>query len=70
MMDMLDLIRSSIGFDMGLLYMRALNSINDKPCMAVCKGQDWSVAMGSLQQDALRKLEVKLNKNLDDAMNA
>ena len=70
MMDMLDLLRSSIGFDMGLLYMRALNSINDKPCMAVCKGQDWAVAMGAIQQTALKKLEVRLNKSLDDAMNA
>ena len=70
MMDMLDLLRSSIGFDMGLLYMRALNSINDKPTLAVCSGQNWSVAMGAIQQSALKKRENQLNKNLDEVMNA
>ena len=70
MIDMFDRIRNGICFDMGLLYMRELNSINDQPTQAILNNTDWSIAMGAFQQKALNNLLSKFNKNLETAITA
>ena len=70
MIDMLDRIRSGISFDMGLLYMRELASINDKPTQAILNNTDWlGVAMNAFQQKSLNTLLRKFNGKLETAVN-
>ena len=71
MMDMFDTIRNGVCFDMGLLYMRELDSINDKPTEAIRDNADWlGVKMNAFARKSLNTLLNKFNGKLDDAMNA
>ena len=71
MMDMFDRIRNGICFDMGLLYMRELNSINDRPTEAIRDNQDWlGVKMNAFSRKALNDLLDKFNRKIDTIMNA
>ena len=71
MVDMFDRIREGICFDMGLLYMRELNSINDMPTMAIQKNEEWlGKKMDSFQRRSIGILVGKLNNKLDTAVNA
>jgi len=71
MMDMFDRIRGGICFDMGLLYMRELNSINDKPTEAIRDNNDWlGVKMNAFTRKAINDLLKKFNTKLETIMNA
>jgi hypothetical protein len=71
MMDMFDRIRNGICFDMGLLYMRELNSINDKPTEAIRDNNDWlGVKMNAFTRKAINDLLKKFNNKLETVMNA
>ena len=55
--EMFDVIRNGICFDMGLLYMRELDSINDKPTNAIATNTDWlGVKMDAFARKALNNL--------------
>ena len=71
MMDMFDTIRNGVCFDMGLLYMRELNSINDRPTEAIRDNTDWlGVKMNAFSRKALNDLLGKFNNKIDAIMNA
>ena len=64
MMDMFDKLRSIISFDMGLLYQRQLNYINDWPTEAIRDNVEWTTKASALQMKALDKKMKVLNKDL------
>ena len=69
MIEMFDIIRNGICFDMGLLYMRELDSINDKPTNAIANNLDWlGVKMDSFARKTLDTLVKKFNKKLETVM--
>ena len=69
MIDMFDTIRNGICFDMGLLYMRELDSINDKPTNAIANNLDWlGVKMDTFARKALNNLLKKFNSKLETLM--
>ena len=71
MIDMFDTIRNGICFDMGLLYMRELNSINDMPTNAIATNTDWlGVKMDTFARKALNNLIKKFNGKLETIMGA
>ena len=71
MIEMFDVIRNGICFDMGLLYMRELASINDKPTEAIRDNSDWlGIKMDTFQRTALNKLIKAFNKKIATIMEA
>ena len=71
MMDMFDTIRNGVCFDMGLLYMRELASINDKPTEAIRDNTDWlGVKMNAFARKSLNTLLSKFNGKIETAINA
>jgi hypothetical protein len=71
MIDMFDTIRNGICFDMGLLYMRELDSINDKPTNAIATNTDWlGVKMNTFARKTLNTLLKKFNGKIATAMEA
>lgn len=61
---MLDTIEKGVCFDMAWLYMRELNSISDTPALAILQNKEWSVAMNSVQRQALARSIIIFNSNL------
>ena len=71
MIDMFDRIRNGITFDMGYVYMRELNSINDKPTQAILNNTDWlGISVNAFQKKTLNTLLNKFNGKLDAAVNS
>ena len=64
MMNMFDKIRGAISFDMGLLYQRQLNQINDWPTEAIRDNVEWSVKASARQIQMVDMMIGTLSNNL------
>jgi len=64
MMNMFDKIRGAISFDMGLLYQRQLNQINDWPTEAIRDNVEWSVKASARQIKMVDMMIGTLSDNL------
>ena len=65
MMEMFDKIRGMISFDMGLLYQRQLNYINDWPTEAIRDNTEWKNKVSGIQLKGLEKKIKAINRDLD-----
>ena len=70
--DMFNLVRESIGFDLGILYSKELGGMCDLPTYnAISKGQQWStVANNAFAKKTMATRMERLNKSLDNVVNA
>ena len=70
--EMFNVIRESIGFDLGILYSKELNGMCDLPTMnAISKGQQWStVANNAFAKKTMQTKLDRLNKSLDTVVNS
>ena len=71
-MDMFNLVRDAIGFDLGILYMRELNFMCDMITNnAISQGQQWSaVASNAFAKKTMQTKLDRLNKSLDLIVNS
>ena len=70
-MDMWNVIREAVGFDLGILYMLDLNSLCDIPTYKVISvGALWENVMTNRQQQLLQLQLDALNATLDDVLNS
>ena len=71
-MDMFNLVRDAIGFDLGILYMRELNYMCDMITNnAISQGQQWSaVASNAFAKKTMQTKLDRLNKSLDLIVNS
>ena len=70
-MEMWNVIREAVGFDLGLLYMLDLNSLCDIPTYkAISTGALWENVMTSRQQRMLQLQLDELNATLEDVFNS
>ena len=69
---MFNLVRESIGFDLGILYMRELNYMCDMITNnAISQGQQWSaVASNAFAKKTMQTKLDRLNKSLDIVVNS
>ena len=70
--DMFNLVRDSIGFDLGILYMRELNYMCDMVTNnAISQGQQWSaVASNAFAKKTMKTKLDRLNASLENIVNA
>ena len=70
-MEMWNVIREAVGFDLGLLYMLDLSSLCDIPTYkAISTGSLWENVMTSRQQKMLQLQLDELNATLEDVFNS
>jgi len=69
--DMFNLVRGAIGFDLGILYMRELNYMCDMVTNnAISQGQQWSVVTNAFTKKTMNTQIGKLNSRLATIVNA
>ena len=63
-MRLLSILKNGVQFDLGLLYQRQVDSINDLPTMAICRNEEWSVKVNNRKQQLLGKMVEQLNNDI------
>ena len=67
-MRILNTIRESVQFDLGLLYHRQINSISDIPTLAVKGNSQWSTAFNARTQKMTEKMIDDVNQTIKDTL--
>ena len=63
-MRLLNILKNGVQFDLGLLYQRQVDSINDLPTIAISRNEEWSVKVNNRKQTLLVKMTNDLNEDI------